>query len=43
MTISVGATIHRAGDTYDEFIARADKALYRAKKEGKNRTVLLDE
>lgn len=43
MTVSVGATIHRAGDTYDEFIARADQALYRAKKEGKNRTVLMDE
>lgn len=42
MTVSVGATIHQAGDTYDEFIARADQALYRAKKEGKNRTILMD-
>lgn len=42
MTVSVGATIHHAGDSYDDFIARADKALYRAKKEGKNRTILID-
>lgn len=42
MTVSVGATMHHAGDSYDDFIARADEALYRAKKEGKNRTVLLD-
>ncbi|PHM17062.1 MAG: GGDEF domain-containing protein [Sulfuricurvum sp. PD_MW2] len=31
MTVSVGATIHHAGDSYDDFIARADQALYRAK------------
>ncbi|MBV5320399.1 MAG: GGDEF domain-containing protein [Sulfuricurvum sp.] len=42
MTVSVGATMHRAGDTYDDFIARADNALYRAKNEGKNRTILED-
>lgn len=42
MTVSVGATIHHAGDSYDDFIARADQALYRAKKEGKNRTILID-
>lgn len=42
MTVSVGATVHQAGDSFDDFIARADKALYRAKKEGKNRTVLVD-
>jgi diguanylate cyclase len=42
MTVSVGATMHRAGDSYDDFVARADKALYRAKNEGKNRTILED-
>lgn len=42
MTVSVGATMHHAGDTYDDFVGRADNALYRAKKEGKNRTVLFD-
>ena len=42
MTVSIGATIHHAGDSYDDFIARADQALYRAKKEGKNRTILMD-
>ncbi|HEX5330081.1 GGDEF domain-containing protein [Sulfuricurvum sp.] len=42
MTVSVGATMHREGDTYDDFVARADEALYRAKNEGKNRTILVD-
>lgn len=42
MTVSIGATVHHAGDSYDDFIARADQALYRAKKEGKNRTILVD-
>lgn len=42
MTVSVGATVHHQGDSYDDFIGRADEALYRAKKEGKNRTILID-
>lgn len=42
MTVSVGATVHHQGDSYDNFIGRADEALYRAKKEGKNRTILID-
>ena len=42
MTVSVGAILHHAGDTYEDFVARADAALYRAKKEGKNRTILVD-
>lgn len=42
MTVSVGATMHHAGDTYEDFVARADGALYRAKKEGKNCTILVD-
>lgn len=42
MTVSVGATLHHEGDSYDSFVGRADEALYRAKKEGKNRTILVD-
>lgn len=36
ITMSVGATKFIAGDTPDSLIARADQALYRAKKSGKN-------
>ncbi len=42
MTVSVGVSMHHAGDTFDNFVARADKALYQAKNEGKNRTILVD-
>ncbi|PHQ88868.1 MAG: GGDEF domain-containing protein [Sulfurimonas sp.] len=44
VTVSMGTTIFIQGDTSDELIARADKALYRAKKDGKNRicTELVD-
>jgi len=42
MTVRVGATVHHQGDSYDDFVGRADDALYRAKKEGKNRTILID-
>jgi len=37
VTISMGTTIFTPGDTSDSLIARADKALYRAKETGKNR------
>jgi len=37
VTMSIGATIYYEGDTPDDIIARADKALYRSKKAGKNR------
>jgi diguanylate cyclase (GGDEF)-like protein len=36
VTISVGATKLKNGDTEDSFINRADKALYKAKNNGKN-------
>ncbi len=36
VTMSAGTTILVKGDTPDSLIARADKALYRAKKNGKN-------
>lgn len=42
VTVSVGVTIHRKGDSYDDFMGRADKALYQAKNEGKNKTILAD-
>ncbi|WP_457747046.1 GGDEF domain-containing protein [Sulfurimonas sp.] len=36
VTVSVGATKFHSGDTPDTLIARADKALYRSKQNGKN-------
>ncbi|MDD5160625.1 MAG: diguanylate cyclase [Sulfuricurvum sp.] len=41
ITVSVGATEHHLGDNYDDFIGRADAALYLAKNQGKNKTVLV--
>jgi len=37
VTVSIGPTIFSSGDTPDTLIARADKALYQAKADGKNR------
>ena len=37
VTVSIGTTIFASGDTPDTLIARADKALYQAKADGKNR------
>lgn len=39
ITISVGVAERRAGEGRDAFLARADEALYRAKRLGKNRVV----
>jgi diguanylate cyclase (GGDEF)-like protein len=36
VTISIGATNYQTGDTPDDLIDRADKALYRSKERGKN-------
>jgi diguanylate cyclase (GGDEF)-like protein len=36
VTISIGVSQHRKGDTADDLITRADKALYEAKRKGKN-------
>jgi diguanylate cyclase len=36
LTVSLGVSACRAGDTGTSLVARADKALYRAKKSGKN-------
>ena len=40
VTVSLGATTLKNGDTPDSLISRADEALYKAKKDGKNRIVL---
>lgn len=42
VTISVGVTVHKQGDTMDSLIERADKALYCAKKSNKNCTMMFD-
>jgi diguanylate cyclase (GGDEF)-like protein len=39
-TISLGVTTHRPGDSLDDMVARADAALYEAKRQGRNRAVL---
>jgi len=39
VTISIGITAHIADDSIDSLIARADDALYEAKRQGKNRAV----
>lgn len=41
-TVSVGATLARVSDTQETLIERADKLLYRSKKEGRNRLTLDD-
>lgn len=41
VTISIGVAVLNAQDTTDTLLQRADTALYRAKEEGRNRTVLL--
>ena len=40
VTISLGATVVRAGDSVDSLIARADNLMYESKKHGRNRTTL---
>ncbi len=40
-TASFGATQRQEGESAKEVLERADKALYKAKKEGKNRVVIL--
>lgn len=42
MTVSIGVTLHHMNDSFDDFVSRADSALYQAKKEGKNKTVIID-
>lgn len=39
LTVSVGATVFHSGDTLEEALGRADKAMYEAKYAGRNTTV----
>ncbi|MFQ5964547.1 MAG: GGDEF domain-containing protein [Candidatus Scalinduaceae bacterium] len=39
ITVSIGVTHYRPGESLEKFIKRSDKALYFAKKAGKNRVV----
>lgn len=39
VTISIGLTQFQADDTVDSFVKRADNALYKAKKDGKNMVI----
>jgi diguanylate cyclase (GGDEF)-like protein len=36
VTVSAGLAVHRFGETVEETLRRADDALYRAKKDGRN-------
>jgi len=42
VTISIGVTLHRAGEPVDALLARADAALYVAKNAGRNRVTFAD-
>ena len=37
LTVSIGLTIYRFDETIDELLTRADTAMYKAKRSGKNR------
>jgi diguanylate cyclase len=42
ITISTGVACYRNGETTDDFISRCDKALYRAKNLGRNKTIVAE-
>ncbi len=42
ITISAGVVEHRAGESQSELIARADRRMFKAKKQGKNQVVFED-
>jgi PleD family two-component response regulator len=39
-TLSVGVVLREAGETSDALIARADRAMYAAKRAGRDQTVV---
>lgn len=43
ITLSVGVAEHHKGETIEDFIARADEALYAAKQAGRNKVIAYDE
>jgi diguanylate cyclase (GGDEF)-like protein len=40
-TVSLGVTQRKGHEDEDSFVLRVDQALYKAKSEGKNRSILL--
>ncbi|WP_417905440.1 PleD family two-component system response regulator [Candidatus Tisiphia endosymbiont of Micropterix aruncella] len=38
-TISIGVTVYKMGESISDFIERADKALYQAKEDGRNKVI----
>jgi diguanylate cyclase (GGDEF)-like protein len=40
VTLSLGVTTYHQGEALDALVARADTALYQAKEEGRDRSVL---
>ncbi|MDQ3206453.1 MAG: diguanylate cyclase, partial [Pseudomonadota bacterium] len=40
ITVSIGATTLRPGETAPDWLQRADAAMYRAKNDGRNRVVV---
>ncbi len=42
ITFSAGIALHQTGETHESVIARADKAMYQAKIQGKNRVVVAE-
>jgi len=42
ITVSLGIAVLRPGDTAEEFVARADRALYRSKQDGRNRVTMAE-
>lgn len=42
VTMSMGAAMRRPGESLEDLMARADRALYRAKRSGRNRVVSAD-